>query len=162
MHFWLSNAGCASLGCSIYPRCQARWGERCGAGEFRDTTAYPFAVAVDKHEQMLGSYGPSPTGEPYTKKFDPEVRNFALRTVHLPHGSFYPGVSFGHVGKIRFIQRQVKSRWWRWRGLRRWADRHSPVTFWMKCVSDFEWTFKLTKEWWTYKCAEGLLWRQAL
>jgi len=29
-------------------------------------------VKVDKLEQMLGSYGPSPTGEPYTKNFDPE------------------------------------------------------------------------------------------
>jgi len=29
-------------------------------------------VSVDKLEQMLGSYGPSPTGEPYIKNFDPE------------------------------------------------------------------------------------------
>ncbi|KAF8165186.1 immunoglobulin E-set [Crassisporium funariophilum] len=29
-------------------------------------------VKVDKLEEMLGSYGPSPTGEPYTKNFDPE------------------------------------------------------------------------------------------
>lgn len=28
--------------------------------------------SVDKMEQMLGSYGPSPSGEPYTKNFDPE------------------------------------------------------------------------------------------
>ena len=27
---------------------------------------------VDKLEQMLGSYGPSPSGEPYIKNFDPE------------------------------------------------------------------------------------------
>jgi len=27
---------------------------------------------VDKLEQMLGSYGPSPDGKPYTKNFDPE------------------------------------------------------------------------------------------
>lgn len=27
---------------------------------------------VDKMEQMLGSYGPHPKGEPYTKNFDPE------------------------------------------------------------------------------------------
>ncbi|KAF8076245.1 immunoglobulin E-set [Lyophyllum atratum] len=29
-------------------------------------------VKVDKLEQMLGSYGPSPNGEPYTKNFEPE------------------------------------------------------------------------------------------
>jgi len=29
-------------------------------------------VKVDKLEQMLGSYGPSPDGKPYTKVFDPE------------------------------------------------------------------------------------------
>jgi Rho GDP-dissociation inhibitor len=28
--------------------------------------------SVDKLEQMLGSYGPSPSGEPYSKDFDPE------------------------------------------------------------------------------------------
>ena len=27
---------------------------------------------VDKLEQMLGSYGPSTSGEPYVKNFDPE------------------------------------------------------------------------------------------
>jgi Rho GDP-dissociation inhibitor len=27
---------------------------------------------VDKMEQMLGSYGPNPTGEPYVKNFEPE------------------------------------------------------------------------------------------
>lgn len=27
---------------------------------------------MDKMEQMLGSYGPSPTGEPYSKNFEPE------------------------------------------------------------------------------------------
>ncbi|RXW24633.1 hypothetical protein EST38_g1214 [Candolleomyces aberdarensis] len=29
-------------------------------------------VKVDKLEQMLGSYGPNPSGEPYTKNFEPE------------------------------------------------------------------------------------------
>lgn len=29
-------------------------------------------VAVDKLEQMLGSYGPHPQGEAYVKNFDPE------------------------------------------------------------------------------------------
>ena len=27
---------------------------------------------MDKLEQMLGSYGPNPAGEPYVKNFDPE------------------------------------------------------------------------------------------
>lgn len=30
------------------------------------------AIEVDKIEQMLGSYGPHPKGEAYTKNFDPE------------------------------------------------------------------------------------------
>ncbi|KAF9222088.1 E set domain-containing protein [Gyrodon lividus] len=29
-------------------------------------------IAVDKMEQMLGSYGPHPNGEPYAKNFEPE------------------------------------------------------------------------------------------
>ncbi|KII95319.1 hypothetical protein PLICRDRAFT_34162 [Plicaturopsis crispa FD-325 SS-3] len=29
-------------------------------------------IKVDKLEQMLGSYGPAPNGEPYVKNFDPE------------------------------------------------------------------------------------------
>lgn len=29
-------------------------------------------ATVDKLEQMLGSYGPSPEGKPYRKVFDPE------------------------------------------------------------------------------------------
>ncbi|KAH6915292.1 rho GDP-dissociation inhibitor [Coprinopsis sp. MPI-PUGE-AT-0042] len=29
-------------------------------------------ITVDKLEQMLGSYGPSPDGKPYTKNFEPE------------------------------------------------------------------------------------------
>lgn len=33
-------------------------------------TLPPFPV--DKLEQMLGSYGPSPDGKPYIKNFDPE------------------------------------------------------------------------------------------
>ena len=33
-----------------------------------NTSQYP----VDRLEQMLGSYGPNPTEEPYSKDFDPE------------------------------------------------------------------------------------------
>jgi Rho GDP-dissociation inhibitor len=32
-----------------------------------------WAAAVDKIEEMLGSYGPSKTGEPYVKDFGTEV-----------------------------------------------------------------------------------------
>ena len=35
-------------------------------------SAYIDDVLVDKLEQMLGSYGPSATGEPYAKNFDSE------------------------------------------------------------------------------------------
>ena len=31
-----------------------------------------YLLAVDKMEQMLGSYGVNPSGEPYVKNFDPE------------------------------------------------------------------------------------------
>ena len=34
--------------------------------------AVVYVVTVDKLEQMLGSYGPHPKGEAYTKNFDPE------------------------------------------------------------------------------------------
>ena len=39
---------------------------------FHRVIAVAHAVTVDKLEQMLGSYGPHPKGEAYTKNFDPE------------------------------------------------------------------------------------------
>jgi len=69
-------------------------------------------VKVDKHEQMLGSYGPSPTGEPYTKKFDPE---------ESPSGMLARSGSYNVRSRV--------------------VDDDGEV------YADFEWTFKLTKEW---------------
>ncbi|TDL29241.1 rho GDP-dissociation inhibitor [Rickenella mellea] len=69
-------------------------------------------VKVDKMEQMLGSYGPSPDGQPYTKNFDPE---------ESPSGMLARSGTY-----------QVRSRV---------IDDDGEV------YSDFEWAFKLAKEW---------------
>ncbi|TFK43380.1 immunoglobulin E-set [Crucibulum laeve] len=69
-------------------------------------------VKVDKLEQMLGSYGPSPSGEPYTKNFDPE---------ESPSGML---ARSGHYA--------VRSRV---------VDDDGEV------YADWEWYFKLAKEW---------------
>ena len=58
-------------GCPLYAGREARGCARC----VLCTIFYRIATdsgAVDKMEQMLGSYGPSPEGRPYTKDFDPE------------------------------------------------------------------------------------------
>ncbi|THV08703.1 E set domain-containing protein [Dendrothele bispora CBS 962.96] len=69
-------------------------------------------VKVDKLEQMLGSYGPSPDGKPYTKDFDPE---------ESPSGMLARSGSYA-----------VKSRV---------VDDDGNI------YADFEWHFKLAKEW---------------
>lgn len=67
----------------------------------------PFAHLrlVDKLEQMLGSYGPHPNGEAYTKNFDPEespsgalarMGSFNVRSrVIDDDGGIYAGMSPG-------------------------------------------------------------------
>ncbi|KAJ7937190.1 immunoglobulin E-set [Mycena leptocephala] len=69
-------------------------------------------VKVDKLEQMLGSYGPHPKGEPYIKNFD---------TDHSPSGMI-----------ARTGTYNVKSRV---------VDDDGEV------YADWEWSFKLAKEW---------------
>ncbi|KAH9482824.1 Rho GDP-dissociation inhibitor [Psilocybe cubensis] len=69
-------------------------------------------VKVDKMEQMLGSYGPSPDGKPYAKNFEPE---------ESPSGMLARSGTY-----------HVKSRV---------VDDDGEV------YADWEWYFKLAKEW---------------
>ncbi|KAF8640042.1 hypothetical protein AX17_001284 [Amanita inopinata Kibby_2008] len=69
-------------------------------------------LKVDKLEQMLGSYGPSPEGQPYIKNFDPE---------ESPSGML-----------ARYGGYDVRSRV---------VDDDGEV------YADWEWSFKLAKEW---------------
>ncbi|KAI0693811.1 immunoglobulin E-set [Cytidiella melzeri] len=69
-------------------------------------------IKVDKLEQMLGSYGPSPTGEPYKKDFD---------TDESPSGMLARSGTYNVRSRV--------------------IDDDNTVFI------DFEWTFKLTKEW---------------
>ncbi|KAN0097315.1 Immunoglobulin E-set [Tylopilus felleus] len=69
-------------------------------------------IAVDKLEQMLGSYGPHPNGEAYSKNFDPEES---------------PSGTIARMGSY-----SVKSRV---------VDDDGEI------YADWEWYFKLAKEW---------------
>jgi len=69
-------------------------------------------VKVDKMEQMLGSYGPSPDGRPYTKNFDPE---------ESPSGMLARSGAYNVRSKV--------------------IDDDGEV------YADWEWSFKLAKEW---------------
>ncbi|KAJ4493017.1 E set domain-containing protein [Lentinula edodes] len=69
-------------------------------------------VKVDKMEQMLGSYGPSPNSEPYVKNFDPEES---------------PSGMIARSGTYNVRSRVV--------------DDDGEV------YADWEWQFKLAKEW---------------
>ena len=73
--------------------------------------------SVDKLEQMLGSYGPSPTGEPYTKNFDPEESPSGVvarsGTYHVrsrvvdDDGEVYAGMSAGSGRHARVLTRSM-------------------------------------------------------
>jgi len=69
-------------------------------------------IKVDKLEQMLGSYGPSQDGKPYTKNFDPE---------ESPSGMIARSGTYNVRSRI--------------------VDDDAVV------YADFEWAFKLGKEW---------------
>ncbi|KAL0949659.1 hypothetical protein HGRIS_009699 [Hohenbuehelia grisea] len=69
-------------------------------------------ITVDKLEQMLGSYGPHPKGEAYTKNFDPE---------ESPSGMLARSGSYNVRSRV--------------------IDDDGGV------YADWEWSFKLTKEW---------------
>ncbi|KZP24529.1 E set domain-containing protein [Athelia psychrophila] len=69
-------------------------------------------VRVDKLEQMLGSYGPTPEGKPYTKVFDPE---------ESPSGMLARSGTYNVRSRV--------------------LDDDGEV------YADWEWSFKLAKEW---------------
>ncbi|KAF9008912.1 immunoglobulin E-set [Cyathus striatus] len=69
-------------------------------------------VKVDKLEQMLGSYGPSPDGQPYSKNFEPE---------ESPSGMLARSGSYNVRSRV--------------------IDDDGEV------YADWEWHFKLAKEW---------------
>jgi len=69
-------------------------------------------IKVDKLEQMLGSYGPSPTGEPYVKNFDPE---------ESPSGMVARSGTYNVRSRVVDDDGEVYAEW--------------------------EWSFKLGKEW---------------
>ncbi|KAI6003869.1 immunoglobulin E-set [Pisolithus albus] len=69
-------------------------------------------VRVEKMEQMLGSYGPSPDGKPYAKNFDPE---------ESPSGLLARSGSYNVRSRV--------------------VDDDGEV------YADWDWSFKLAKEW---------------
>ncbi|KAI6105704.1 immunoglobulin E-set [Pisolithus sp. B1] len=69
-------------------------------------------VRVEKLEQMLGSYGPSPDGKPYAKNFDPE---------ESPSGLLARSGSYNVRSRV--------------------VDDDGEV------YADWDWSFKLAKEW---------------
>jgi len=69
-------------------------------------------IKVDKLEQMLGSYGPSSDGKPYTKNFEPE---------ESPSGILARSGSYSVRSRV--------------------VDDDGEV------YADWEWSFKLAKEW---------------
>lgn len=84
---------------------------------------------MDKLEQMLGSYGPHPSGEPYIKNFDPEESPSGL----LARSGSYVVRSRvldddGHVYAGELLSLTICG---------------TTTQF----EADWEWSFKLAKEW---------------
>jgi len=87
-------------------------------------------IVVDKLEQMLGSYGPHPNGEPYSKNFDPE---------ESPSGLLARSGSYNVRSRVIDDDGEVYAGMFICRSL---APRRPKFTF-----ADWEWSFKLAKEW---------------
>lgn len=79
-------------------------------------------------EQMLGSYGPSPSGESYTKNFDPE---------ESPSGLLARSGSYNVRSRVVDDDGEVYAGLWFLSNFESKANTDS----------DWEWTFKLAKEW---------------
>lgn len=82
-------------------------------------------------EQMLGSYGPHPQGEPYTKNFDPE---------ESPSGMLARSGTYHVRSRVVDDDGEV------------FAGTHtSPQNIVNPLIhlylTDWEWSFKLAKEW---------------
>lgn len=82
-------------------------------------------VKVDKLEQMLGSYAPQ--ADAYTKNFDPE---------ESPSGMLARSGTYGVRSRVIDDDGEI------------FAGAHAPASRgYADSPIDFEWTFKLTKEW---------------
>ncbi|KIY49507.1 E set domain-containing protein [Fistulina hepatica ATCC 64428] len=79
-------------------------------------------LTVDKMEQMLGSYGPNPTGEPYIKNFDSEES---------------PSGMIARSGTYNVRSRVVDDD----------GEVYAGTFFHTHLLSYWEWYFKLAKEW---------------
>ena len=86
-------------------------------------------MTVDKLEQMLGSYGPHPKGEAYTKNFDPE---------ESPSGMLARSGTYNVRSRVIDDDGEVYAG--TYGSLHCCDDIH-------RSMSDWEWCFKLTKEW---------------
>ena len=86
-------------------------------------------MTVDKLEQMLGSYGPHPKGEAYTKNFDPE---------ESPSGMLARSGTYNVRSRVIDDDGEVYAG--TYGSLHCYDDIHGSM-------SDWEWCFKLTKEW---------------
>jgi Rho GDP-dissociation inhibitor len=80
---------------------------------------------------MLGSYGPSTTGEPYIKNFDPE---------ESPSGMLARSGSYNVRSKVIDDDGEVYA------GLLDVVNRMNIARL-MYFALDWEWSFKLAKEW---------------
>jgi Rho GDP-dissociation inhibitor len=89
----------------------------------------PPPLPVDKLEQMLGSYGPSPDGQPYTKNFEAE---------ESPSGMLARSGTYSVRSRVIDDDGEIYA------GASILLDAHSGL---LKVASDWEWSFKLAKEW---------------
>ena len=87
-------------------------------------------LPVDKLEQMLGSYGPNPAGTPYTKNFLPE---------ESPSGMLARTGSYNVRSRVVDDDGEVYAGEY----LCLLVGTVVPIAL----SSDWEWCFKLTKEW---------------
>lgn len=85
---------------------------------------------VDKLEQMLGSYGPHPNGEAYSKNFDPEES---------------PSGTIARMGSYSVKSRVVDDDGEIYAGMS--PESRKPIAEFLTCWTDWEWYFKLAKEW---------------
>lgn len=91
----------------------------------------PYHIPVDKLEQMLGSYGPNTKETPfYVKNFDPEES---------------PSGMLARSGTYNVRSRVVDDDGEVYAGMSPFASSGSQCL--MEAAEDWEWSFKLAKEW---------------
>lgn len=85
---------------------------------------------VDKMEQMLGSYGPSPSGEAYTKNFEPEESPSGLLArsgTYFVRSRVVDDDGEVYAGELLVVNPDIFQR--------------------LIVLADWEWYFKIGKEW---------------